>query len=65
MQKLVESYKGEWKQTLEDPKKRARFSHFVNSVREDDQVVFVSERGQKRPASPEERVQIVNMGGQA
>ena len=34
---------------------RARFRHFVNSEAGDDQVAFVPERGQIRPASAQEK----------
>jgi nitrite reductase (NADH) large subunit len=34
-----------------------RFRHFVNSDRNDDNVVFVPERGQIRPATAAERTQ--------
>ena len=36
---------------------RARFRSFVNSDRPDEHVVFVEERGQIRPARPDERSQ--------
>ncbi len=55
MQKLVDSYRCEWKVAVEDPEKRRRFRHFVNSDAPDDNVVFVHERGQIRPARQEER----------
>ena len=55
MQKLVDTYQDEWKTTVEDPEKRKRFRHFVNSDAKDDNVVFVRERGQIRPARQDER----------
>jgi nitrite reductase (NADH) large subunit len=55
MQKLVDTYECEWKKAIEDPEIAKRFRHFVNSDRADDNVVFVSERGQIRPARDEER----------
>ena len=56
MQRFVDSYRCEWKATIEDPAKAARFTHFVNAggIR-DDNLLYVEERGQKRPARPEER----------
>lgn len=55
MQKLVDGYACEWRLAVEDPEKRKRFRHFVNSDVSDDNVVFVREREQNRPARPEER----------
>jgi nitrite reductase (NADH) large subunit len=55
MQKLVEGYACEWKAAIEDPEVLKRFRHFVNSETPDGNVVFVAERGQIRPARPQER----------
>ncbi len=55
MQKLVDSYECEWKKAIETPAILARFRHFVNSDEPDRSVIFVAERGQVRPARPEER----------
>ncbi|MET0342964.1 MAG: nitrite reductase large subunit NirB [Polyangiales bacterium] len=55
MQSLVDTYQCEWKVAVDDPEKRRRFRHFVNSDAGDDNVVFVSERGQNRPARQDER----------
>jgi nitrite reductase (NADH) large subunit len=55
MQNLVDTYQCEWKVAVEDPEKRRRFRHFVNSDKGDDNVVFVAERGQIRPARQDER----------
>jgi nitrite reductase (NADH) large subunit len=55
MQRVVDSYADEWKNAVEDPAVRARFRSFVNSDQHDDNVVFMPERGQQRPATPEER----------
>jgi len=55
MQKLVEGYQCEWQRALNDPQILKRFRHFVNSERCDANVVFVEERGQVRPARPDER----------
>ncbi len=52
---LLDTYQCEWKTTLEDPEKLKRFRQFVNSREEDAHVVFVQERGQRRPAREEER----------
>jgi nitrite reductase (NADH) large subunit len=56
MQRFVETYRCEWKATVEDPAKVARFSHFVNAGGiADDNLLYMEERGQKRPARPDER----------
>jgi nitrite reductase (NADH) large subunit len=55
MQKVVETYKCEWKTTIEDESKLKRFRTFVNSDKHDEKIVFVEERGQVRPANIEER----------
>jgi nitrite reductase (NADH) large subunit len=55
MQKLVDSYECEWKKAINDPETLKRFRHFVNSDEPDRDVVFVTERGQIRPARPDER----------
>ncbi|PZS23273.1 MAG: nitrite reductase (NAD(P)H), partial [Acidimicrobiales bacterium] len=51
----VANYECEWKATLADPQRMARFTHFVNSNDVDPGVVMVSERGQPRPAYEGER----------
>ena len=55
MQHVINSYQCEWKTTIEDASKLKRFHHFVNSDQLDDNIVFVEERGQLRPADEDER----------
>ncbi|WP_420476921.1 nitrite reductase large subunit NirB [Noviherbaspirillum sp. ST9] len=55
MQHVVDTYECEWKNAVTNPETRKRFRQFVNSDEQDQTVVFVEERGQIRPASPEER----------
>ena len=55
LQRLIERYECEWKRVIEDPSAVKRFRHFINSDRADDNIVFIEERGQRRPARPEER----------
>jgi nitrite reductase (NADH) large subunit len=38
---------------------RQRFRSFVNSETVDDNVVFMPERGQLRPATPDERTRVI------
>jgi len=55
MAKIVGTYQCEWKTTIEDSEKLKRFRTFVNSNESDPNVVFVPERGQKRPAFQHEK----------
>lgn len=55
MQYVIDTYQCEWKTVINDESKRKRFRHFVNSELHDDNVVFVEERGQFRPADENER----------
>jgi nitrite reductase (NADH) large subunit len=49
MQQLVDSYKCEWKEAVENPEIRKRFNHFVNAPQEKDPTVqFEVMREQKR-----------------
>lgn len=51
MQHVVSTYQCEWKTTVESPKLRAKFSHFLNDDSKDASVEFVDMRGQKVPAA--------------
>jgi nitrite reductase (NADH) large subunit len=62
MQYLVNTYQCEWKTTIEDPEKLQRFRHFVNSDEPDPNIVHVEERGQKRPATEQEKLLVGNVG---
>ena len=55
MQHLVDTYECEWKKAVNDPATLRRFRTFVNSDAGDNNVVFVEERGQIRPATEDER----------
>jgi nitrite reductase (NADH) large subunit len=48
MQALIDVYKCEWKEVVENPELRKRFSHFVNAPVKDPTVQFESMRDQKR-----------------
>jgi len=52
---VVDTYECEWKKAIETPETLKRFRSFVNSKAADSNIVFVDERGQRRPARPEER----------
>lgn len=49
MQHLVDTYACEWKEAVENPEIRARYTHFVNTEEADDSIEFVSLREQKMP----------------
>jgi nitrite reductase (NADH) large subunit len=55
MQQLVNTYECEWKKAIHDPATLKLFRPFVNSDEPDENVVFVEERGQRRPATSRER----------
>ncbi|WP_205829450.1 nitrite reductase large subunit NirB [Microbacterium sp. MEC084] len=56
MARHVDNYEDEWAATLRDPEKLKRFASFVNAPdTPDPSLAYVPERGQVRPASPEER----------
>ncbi|MGH1469715.1 MAG: nitrite reductase large subunit NirB [Cellvibrionaceae bacterium] len=59
MGRVVDTYQCEWKTTIESPEKLKRFQHFINASEEDDNLVYMDERGQKRPATKEERIKIL------
>jgi nitrite reductase (NADH) large subunit len=59
MQRVVDTFADEWKNAVEDPAVRQRFRSFVNTEGTDDNVVFMAERGQIRPATPEERRRVI------
>ena len=50
MQFLVDSYRCEWKEVVNDPERRKLFRQFVNTDETDTGIEIVSERGQARPA---------------
>lgn len=52
----------EWKETVEHPENQKRFTHFINSNKRDENVQFIPERDQHRPATAEERKAM--LGGQ-
>ncbi|NML14340.1 nitrite reductase large subunit NirB [Azohydromonas caseinilytica] len=60
MQHVVDTYECEWKAAVTNPETRKRFRPFVNSEQGDRHVIFVQERGQIRPATPQERQARLN-----
>ncbi|MDF2154546.1 nitrite reductase large subunit NirB [Vibrio sp. CAU 1672] len=53
--KLVDEYECEWAATINDESQLTRFAHFINSDKRDDNVKFVAEREQHRPATYTEK----------
>jgi len=49
MQYMVDTYKCEWKEAVENPEIRKRFKHFINSDEHDTEVEFVEVRNQPAP----------------
>ncbi|MCF2491024.1 nitrite reductase large subunit NirB [Dyadobacter sp. CY347] len=48
MQKLIDVYQCEWKEVVQSPELRKRFSHFVNAPVKDPSIAFETMRDQKR-----------------
>ena len=60
MQSVVDTYQCEWKTTVENPEKAKRFRQFVNAPEaKDENIIFVEERGQIRPANEEDRAELI------
>lgn len=57
----IGNYQCEWKTTIESPEKLKRFSHFINDSARDDNLVYVVEREQIRPATEAERIPCVQV----
>jgi nitrite reductase (NADH) large subunit len=55
MARHVATYECEWKATIADPERVARFRSFVNDDRPDPSIVMVPERAQCRPAYRQEK----------
>lgn len=49
MQFMVDTYKCEWKEVVNNPELRKRFTHFVNTEIPDPTMKFEDMRGQKKP----------------
>jgi nitrite reductase (NADH) large subunit len=46
---LVDTYRCEWREVVEDPERRRLFTQFVNTSETEPTIEFVSERAQQRP----------------
>jgi len=49
IQFLMDTYHCEWREVVENPELRSRFTHFVNDPTPDPKLAFVEMRGQKKP----------------
>ena len=59
MANIIVTYQCEWKTTIKDPEKMKRFRQFVNSAAKDENIVFVEERAQIRPATRAEKAELM------
>lgn len=60
---VVDTFQCEWKSTLEDEEALKQFRQFVNHDGDDNNVVFVQERDQIRPATEAEKTQLIAKAG--
>ena len=58
MAHVVATYRCEWKETVQDPKKLDRFRTFVNSEAADPSLVYIRSRAQHRPATWKEKARL-------
>lgn len=58
MQMVIDNYACEWTRTVNDEEALQRFTHFVNSKETDNNIVFVRERQQIRPAQEHEKTDL-------
>ncbi len=62
MQFLVDTYKCEWKEVVDDPERRRWFKQFMNADETESCIEFVHERGQRRPADwPKDGVDLYQL----
>ncbi|MEC7118730.1 MAG: nitrite reductase large subunit NirB [Pseudomonadota bacterium] len=61
MSHVVGTYQCEWQTAVNDPEILKRFKPFINSDQPDDNIQFVTERGQIRPATVEEKAGRINV----
>ena len=59
MNHVVDTFQCEWKTTIDDEKALKKFRQFVNYDGSDENVVFVEERSQIRPATDEEKMKLI------
>lgn len=59
MNHVVDTFQCEWKTTIDDEQALKKFRQFVNFDGSDENVVFVEERSQIRPATEEEKMKLI------
>lgn len=59
----IENYQCEWKTTIDNDERLKRFNHFINSPEVDNNLRYVKERGQRRPAREDESEDVVRLVG--
>ena len=59
----IESYQCEWKTTISNEERLKRFQHFINSDQTDDNLAYVVEREQRRPAFENEKAEAIKLVG--
>ncbi|ROS01390.1 nitrite reductase (NADH) large subunit [Sinobacterium caligoides] len=59
MQSVINTYQCEWKTAIENESKVKQFRSFINSDKKDDNIVFIEERGQIRPATTVEKADLI------
>jgi NAD(P)H-dependent nitrite reductase large subunit/NAD(P)H-dependent nitrite reductase small subunit len=62
MQYLVDTYKCEWTEVIENPERRKLFAQFVNSEETEVGIEIITERGQNRPADWPKDGALVQLG---
>lgn len=63
MNENIANYQCEWKTTMDTPEKLKRFSHFINSGEADNNLAYVVERDQRRPAFEDEKAEAIKLVG--
>jgi len=63
METNIGNYQCEWKTTIDNEERLKRFQHFINSDETDDNLAYVVERDQRRPAFEEEKAEKVKLVG--
>jgi nitrite reductase (NADH) large subunit len=61
MAENIGKYQCEWKTTVENPELQKRFKHFINTDERDENLAYVLERGQIRPAFKDERANKIDL----
>ncbi len=61
MEQVIGAYECEWKKTIESPEKMLRFKQFINADDIDTHIQFTEERGQIKPVSEIERMQLIDI----